>query len=144
MTNVTAATSSSQASTNDSTVIAETAAAALSADLASSLWGPTRVVLLERVPNKSLGISIVGGKLDVFGTVSSPSSPQSNNDEHGNAGRDFFCEQKSSSIHKRPSIRLLMDTQAKKRKEKQNKKTKHAHIFIDMYRLFVFPNKYFI
>ena len=38
-------------------------------DLASNLWGPTRVVTLERIPNKSLGISIVGGKLDVFGTV---------------------------------------------------------------------------
>ena len=43
--------------------------------IASSLWGPMRVVSLEREPGKSVGISIVGGKLDVFGgTAGSMSS----------------------------------------------------------------------
>ena len=35
--------------------------------IASSLWGPLRTISLEREPGKSVGISIVGGKLDVFG-----------------------------------------------------------------------------
>ncbi|RNA29355.1 multiple PDZ domain isoform X3 [Brachionus plicatilis] len=34
-------------------------------DLSKSLWGPQRIVILEREENQSLGISIVGGKLDV-------------------------------------------------------------------------------
>ena len=29
------------------------------------IWGPPRVVELNRVPNQSLGISIVGGKVDL-------------------------------------------------------------------------------
>ena len=42
--------------------------------IASSLWGPLRTISLEREPGKSVGISIVGGKLDVFGGSSSNSS----------------------------------------------------------------------
>jgi hypothetical protein len=42
-------------------------------DLTSSLWGPPRLVILVRQPNKSLGISIVGGKLDVCSSSSSTS-----------------------------------------------------------------------
>lgn len=34
-------------------------------DLAATIWGPPRKVILNREPNKSLGISIVGGKLDI-------------------------------------------------------------------------------
>lgn len=34
-------------------------------DLSRTLWGPQRIVILERNENQSLGISIVGGKLDV-------------------------------------------------------------------------------
>ena len=34
-------------------------------ELASSIWGPARKIVLKREPNKSLGISIVGGKLDI-------------------------------------------------------------------------------
>lgn len=47
-------------------------------DIASSLWGQPRLIVLSREPNKSLGISIVGGKLDVCSsnnsTVSSSGS----------------------------------------------------------------------
>ncbi len=39
--------------------------------IASSLWGPPRTVILERESGKSVGISIVGGKLDVFGSTES-------------------------------------------------------------------------
>jgi len=34
-------------------------------DLAATIWGPPRKVTLNRELNKSLGISIVGGKLDI-------------------------------------------------------------------------------
>lgn len=37
----------------------------VSDELASSIWGPARHIILKREPNKSLGISIVGGKLDI-------------------------------------------------------------------------------
>lgn len=43
-------------------------------DITSSLWGPPRMVILNREPNKSLGISIVGGKLDVCSSSNSTSS----------------------------------------------------------------------
>jgi len=54
--------------------------------LASSLWRPPRNVTLHREPGKSLGISIVGGKLDVFNkqhdqhtNPTTPSSPTMEN-----------------------------------------------------------------
>lgn len=34
-------------------------------ELACTIWGPPRRIILKREPNKSLGISIVGGKLDI-------------------------------------------------------------------------------
>lgn len=34
-------------------------------DISKTLWGPQRIVILERENNESLGISIVGGKLDI-------------------------------------------------------------------------------
>jgi C-terminal processing protease CtpA/Prc len=43
----------------------------LSSELSSNLWGQARVVMLVREENKSLGISIVGGKLDVHSNLNS-------------------------------------------------------------------------
>lgn len=46
--------------------------------ITTSLWGPPRIVVLNREEGKSLGISIVGGKLDVCSSsAASPSQQQS-------------------------------------------------------------------
>ena len=54
----------------------EVSSSSSSAELASSLWGSPRQVVLIREENKSLGISIVGGKLDVYSSNNSPITPQ--------------------------------------------------------------------
>ncbi|CAF0710871.1 unnamed protein product [Brachionus calyciflorus] len=46
-------------------------------ELNSNLWGQPRIIIIEREENKSLGISIVGGKLDVC--TKSDDSSQINN-----------------------------------------------------------------
>lgn len=38
-------------------------------------WGPERTVTIFREPNKSLGISIIGGKVDVYNTASGGGTP---------------------------------------------------------------------
>ena len=53
-------------------------------ELSGNLWGPHKIVILERKENQSLGISIVGGKLDV--------SAQKENDKQINFFNGIFVK----------------------------------------------------
>ena len=60
----------------------------MSTDITASLWGPTRLVVLSRQPNKSLGISIVGGKLDVCSSSNSSTTGNLADIGAGKSGKD--------------------------------------------------------
>lgn len=79
-------------------------------------WGPPRVVKLEREPNRSLGISIVGGKVEISNSTGAETTitgifikqvlPESPAGREGNllseadffAILDFFCEQSKKAF----------------------------------------------
>ena len=63
-------------------------------DPACNLWGSTRLVVLDRLPNKSLGISIVGGKLDVFSSTSSENPSENVTDGHDSTSSPINDNQK--------------------------------------------------
>lgn len=54
-----------EASETNLEAIMESIKASNNNELACTIWGPARKIILKREPNKSLGISIVGGKLDI-------------------------------------------------------------------------------
>ena len=61
-------------------------------ELTSSIWGPPRKVVLHREANKSLGISIVGGKLDI-------STKSDSNESNINSKQKSFIRPESSETH---------------------------------------------